>query len=104
MPRKGSYLPPGRDAAAYLKNEGISSDFSGEEEKLLNEFVIVSGVSDVTSASQNAKVTSGAALSILIEQDNSRLLISAENIRRAAVSVAKQILRLYRQFMTACAF
>lgn len=45
-------------------------------------------------------MTSGAALSILIEQDNSRLLISAENIRRAAVSVAKQILRLYRQFMT----
>lgn len=40
-------------------------------------------MSDVTSASQNAKVTSGAALSILIEQDNSRLLISAENIRRA---------------------
>lgn len=61
-------------------------------------------MSDVTSASQNAKVTSGAALSILIEQDNSRLLISAENIRRAAVGVAKQILRLYRQFMTACAF
>ena len=90
----------GATPPAYLKNEGISSDFSGEEEKLLNEFVIVSGVSDVTSASQNAKVTSGAALSILIEQDNSRLLISAENIRRAAVSVAKQILRLYRQFMT----
>ncbi|MBS1314840.1 MAG: hypothetical protein HP048_05775, partial [Clostridia bacterium] len=90
----------GATPPAYLKNEGISSDFSGEEEKLLNEFVIVSGVSDVTSASQNAKVTSGAALSILIEQDNSRLLISAENIRRAAVGVAKQILRLYRQFMT----
>lgn len=92
--RQGSTPPE------FLENGKISSDFSGEEEKLLNEFVIVSGVSDVTSASQNAKVTSGAALSILIEQDNSRLLIPAEQIRRAAVGVAKQALRLYRQFMT----
>lgn len=90
----------GATPPAFLENGKISSDFSGEEEKLLNEFVIVSGVSDVTSASQNAKVTSGAALSILIEQDNSRLLIPAEHIRRAAVGVAKQALRLYRQFMT----
>lgn len=80
--------------------EGISmpSDFNEEETKLLNEFVIISGVSDVTSSSSNAAISSGTALQILIEQDNDRLLESAEAIRKSYVEIAKHIIRLYAQF------
>ena len=77
----------------------MPTDFNEEEDKLLNEFVVVSGVSDVSSSSKNAGINSGSALEILVEQDNSRLLVSAEIIRKCFVEIAKQIIRLYAQFM-----
>jgi hypothetical protein len=64
----------------------------------LHEFVIVSGVSDVTSSSTNASLSSGTALELLIEQDNERLLVTAENIRRCYLAIARHTIRLYGQF------
>lgn len=90
--RQGSTPPK------MLETGGIPEEFSEEENRLLNEFVIISGVSDVTSASSNATLKSGNALSILVEQDNEKLFMSAEEIRNAYLEVAKKILRLYSQF------
>ena len=89
----------GSKAPEMMNDITMPSDFNEEENKLINEFVIVSGVSDVSSSSDNATITSGSALEILVEQDNSRLLVSAEEIRRCYVGIAKQIIRLYSQFM-----
>ena len=58
----------------------------------------MSGVSDVTSSSQNASLSSGSALQILVEQDNERLIMTAEQIRRCILEVAKRIIWLYAQF------
>ncbi len=88
----------GAKAPEIMADMTMPSDFKEEEFNLLNEFVIVSGVSDVVSSSSNASVSSGTALQILVEQDNSRLLMSAEEIRRAIVEVAKHTVRLYAQF------
>lgn len=76
----------------------IPTEFGEEEEKLINEFVIISGVSDVSSSKNNAKLSSGSALEILIEQDNERLTLAAETVRRCYLKIAKQIIRLYAQF------
>lgn len=89
----------GAKAPEMMNDITMPSDFNEEESKLISEFVIVSGVSDVSSSSENASLTSGSALQILVEQDNSRLLVSAEDIRRCYVSIAKQVVRLYSQFM-----
>ena len=78
----------------------MPDEFTVEEEKLANEFVVVSGVSDVSSSSQNASLSSGSALELLVEQDNSRMIATAEDIRRAYLEVARQTIRLYAQFMT----
>ena len=43
-------------------------------------------------------MTSGVALQLLIEQDDTRLSITAENVRGAVRSLAKTVLRLYKQF------
>ena len=77
----------------------MPTDFSEEESKLLNEFVAISGVSDVSSSSKNAGLTSGSALQLLIEQDNQRLFMTAERIRKSFLKIAKFSLRLYSQFL-----
>lgn len=90
--RQGTHAPE-------LMNEfAMPPDFKEEEENLINEFVRVSGVADVTSSSTRSLVTSGTALEILVEQDNERMASNAEIIRRCYLDIAKQILRLYAQF------
>ena len=77
----------------------MPADFSDEENKLLSEFVSISGVSDVSSSSKNAGLSSGSALQLLIEQDNQRLYMTAERIRKSFLKIAKISLRLYSQFL-----
>ena len=82
-----------------MASETLPFDFAGEEERLTSEFITVSGVSEI---SRNSKipfnVTSGVALQLLIEQDETRLSVTAENVRRAIKDVAKQVIRLFKQF------
>ncbi len=89
----------GAKAPEIMADMTMPTDFNEEENKLINEFVIVSGVSDVSSSASNARLSSGSALEILVEQDNSRLVMTAEIIRRAFLEVARQTVRLYAQFM-----
>ncbi len=88
----------GSKAPEIMSETTIPPDFSEEESRLINEFVIVSGVSDVSSSSSNASLSSGTALEILVEQDNARLIMTAEEIRNAYLGVAKKVIRLYAQF------
>lgn len=88
----------GSKAPEIMSDMTMPNDFNQEEEKLLNEFVVISGVSDVTSSASNATLSSGTSLEILVEQDNSRLIRCAENIRDAYVQISKQMIRLYSQF------
>ncbi|MBR5900415.1 MAG: hypothetical protein IKZ38_03365 [Clostridia bacterium] len=90
----------GAKAPEMMSLDGVPSEFSVEEERLLNEFVIISGVSDVVSSTANAKVSSGTSLEILVEQDNERLAFTAERIRCSYLEIAKQTLRLYAQFVS----
>lgn len=88
----------GSSAPEMLGGISMPSDFNEEEAKLLNEFVSISGVSEVSSSMANAGVTSGTALEILVEQDNERLIVPAENIRKCYLEIAKHAIRLYAQF------
>lgn len=88
----------GSKAPEIMSDMSMPSDFTDEEERLLNEFVVISGVSNVTSSASNASLSSGTALEILVEQDNARLIMAAETIRQSYVDVSKQIIRLYAQF------
>ncbi len=77
----------------------VPIDFSYEEERLSNEFIRISGVSEISRNSTIPNTAfSGVALQLLIEQDETRLSVTAENVRRAIKSIAKQIIRLFRQF------
>jgi hypothetical protein len=90
----------GSKAPEMMEEISMPSDFNEEEEKLINEFVIISGVPDISSTTTNTNIRSGSALEILVEQDNERLIFSAENIRRSYLEVAKHTVRLYAQFIS----
>ena len=91
--RQGS-RPPQMMDSGRLPNE-----FTYEEDRLLSEFVMISGVSEVMRNSGTPKsITSGVAISLLIEQDDTRLALTAENIREAVKDTGQQILRIYKQF------
>ncbi len=90
----------GAKAPEIMAETNLPPSFDQEEEKLMSEFVIVSGVSDVSSSSENARLSSGSALEILIGQDNERLTVNAERIRNSYLELARHTLKLYARFMT----
>lgn len=91
----------GANPPRYMSNGSVPPDFSYEESRLEQEFVNVSGVSEF---SRNSSIInqnmSGVALELLVEQDDTRLVTSAENIRRAVKTIGKQIIRLFKQFVS----
>ena len=91
--RQGSRPPQMMDCGR------VPNEFSYEEDRLLNEFINISGVSEVmrNSGAPNS-ITSGVAISLLIEQDDTRLSLTADNIRNAIKCAASQILHIYKQF------
>ncbi|MCL2675205.1 MAG: hypothetical protein FWE84_01250 [Firmicutes bacterium] len=91
--RQGS-TPP-----ALLDPGSVPAEFADEEDKLLNEFVLISGISEIMrSSALPGNLSSGAAIRLLTEQDDTRLSATAERIRMAGKKLAQFILRLYKQF------
>lgn len=89
----------GSPAPKLINSGSVPSDFTYEEDRLLNEFLTISGVNDLLRNTTNTANVSGVALELLIEQDEARLISSAEQIREAVKEISKQILRLYKQFV-----
>ncbi len=91
--RQGSTPPHLLDAGS------VPNDFDVEEDKLLDEFMVISGTNDSNKYMKIANSNlSGIALSLLIEQDDTRLSITADSIRSAVKEIGMQILLLYKQF------
>jgi hypothetical protein len=92
--RQGSQPPE------MMNETTLPSDFNEEENKLLSEFIVISGVPDISSTTTNTHLRSGTALELLVEQDNERLMYSAENIRSCHLKIARQTLKLYAQHLS----
>lgn len=89
----------GSEPPRFMDTPALPYSFLSKQDRLEEAFVSISGISELSRySSVPTNVTSGTALSILSQQDDNRLAVSAENIRNAVLEVAKQWLRLYRQF------
>lgn len=93
--RQGSNIPK------EISSGSVPMDFTYEEERLLNEFITTTGVNDLLNNTTSNSNISGVALQLLIEQDEARLLSSAEEIRESVKELSKHILRLFKQFAIA---
>ncbi len=88
----------GGQAPTIMETPDIHADFKAEEERLMNEFKNLAGVSDLMDDSENYTNLSGTALQLLIEQDDNRVISAIDSAKQALKCLAKHILRLYRQF------
>ena len=89
----------GSPAPAFLEAGSLPSAFQEEEERIAEEFILVSGMSEVSRNSANpTHVTSAVGLQLLIDQDTNRMHMSVESVERAIKEAGKQILHLYKQF------
>ena len=90
----------GAEAPKFLGGENLPSDFEKEEEKLLEEFLTLSGTNQFGSLNDVTRNMSGTSLEILIDENESRLRFTSDSIKEAIKNVAKYVLRLYKQFAT----
>ena len=91
----------GSNPPKFMNFDRVPIDFTSEENILLNEFTYISGVSDLLRNSvANYSQMSGVALQVLVEQDDTRISITADKIRESIKMMAKHVLRLYRQYAT----
>lgn len=79
----------------------VPSEFTQEEERLVDEFNRISGTTDLTQkVSSFTSVTSATGLQLIIEQDEARMNVCYEQVKSALRRVGKYLLRLYKQFAT----
>lgn len=82
------------------ENAPLPPAFETEEQTLLTEFSILSGVSEMSRQSKAPSgVKSGVALSLALEQDETRLADTANNIEEGLIECGSQWLRLLKQFV-----
>ncbi len=99
VPGKVIVYRQGATPPKLLGADSMPSEFHAEEERLLDEFILVSGVSEISSNSRNrTNVSSATGLQLLIDLDDTRLAVTADSIKRAIKKTGKHILRLMRQF------
>lgn len=88
----------GSNPPKMMETQEIPAEFEKEEEQLLSEFSEISGVSSIMTSTSWKHSLSGTALELMVEQDTARLSATIENIKTAVEQVARQILKLYKQF------
>lgn len=91
--RSGSQPP------VWMRPEEVPASLPNEINSLREEFVNVSGVSEMARTSQApGSISSGTALEALKEQDDTRLALTADSIHDCYIEMWKQWLRLFKQF------
>jgi hypothetical protein len=92
----------GHQPPTWLIPEEVPQSLVQQIQSLREEFIIVSGVSEMARSSQTpSAISSGSALEILKEQDDTRLALTAELIHNFMKETGKHWLRLFKQFATA---
>lgn len=91
---------PGMTPPKKTDNPPLPSAFETEEQTILTEFSILSGVSEMSRQSKAPTgVKSGVALSLALEQDETRLADTANNIEEGLIEAGSQWLRYLKQYV-----
>ena len=94
--RQGSTPPK------IMETNSLPTSFENEEDKLLEEFSHIAGISDLSVARETYSTNmSGTALELLISQETDRLQSTIDQIKSALKDIGCQVLRLYKQFASA---
>lgn len=90
----------GFKAPEMVDNPELPAAFQTEESTLMMEMSMISGVSELSRQSNAPPgVKSGVALSIALEQDDTRLSTTANNIEQFLIESGRIWLRMYKTFV-----
>ena len=93
---------PGTTPPSWLRVSEVPVTLLERLALLRRDFIEISGVSEMARASSlTGPVSSGIALDILREQDDTRIALTGRHIRRAIQLLGRQWLRLLREFAVA---
>ena len=99
MPGKVIAYRQGGKPPEMLTLGSVPSEFGEEEENILNEFVKVAGTGNLTDNKTGfTGITSATGLQLIIEQDDQRLNLTYNYMKRALKMIGRHVLRLFRQF------
>ncbi len=99
MPGKVIVYRQGSTPPEMLALGSVPGEFFEEEKNLAAEFVNISGTENLSQKADSfAGIKSATGLQLVIEQDEIRLNVTYECLKRAIKAIGRQILRLYRQF------
>ncbi|MDK2932401.1 MAG: hypothetical protein PWP27_211 [Clostridiales bacterium] len=91
--RQGSQKPE------YLQYPALPATFHNEDATIEHMFNVLSGVSEAAkSSTPPTGVGSGIMLSLLKEDDDTRIALTGDDIQQARISIGIKVLRLYKQF------
>jgi hypothetical protein len=91
----------GTDAPKYLTMPTWPAGLDNEEDKLLKDFSRLSGVSEFSKQSVvPSGVDSGVAIGALAEQDDTRMGLTANNIKKTLMSVGMKWLIYYKNMVS----
>jgi hypothetical protein len=92
---------PGSEMPHWMDSPQIPQALLAERESLDNQFILISGTSEISrNSNMPSSALSGVAIELLKEQDDTRLSQTAENVRDAVRETGVIWLRLLRQFAT----
>ena len=95
------YKKKGFESPHFLEYNNLPAQFQTEIDWCIQEFIRISGVSELSRDSSIPTGTgSGIALNILKEQDDTRMSLPADYIRKAVMNTGAMWLRLFKQFST----
>ncbi len=98
LPGKVLVYRQGGKAPEMLDCGKVPPEFADEEGWLEKEFSIISGVNDLTQNISSTNVTSATGLQLLLSRDDTRLINTLGSMESAMKEIARQVLRLYRQY------
>ena len=93
--------PGASNVPKWLESPPIPQVLLAERENLDNQFILISGTSEISrNSNMPSSALSGVAIELLKEQDDTRLSMTAENVRDMVRETGIIWLRLMRQFVT----
>ena len=91
----------GHQYPKWLDVPPIPQALLAERENLDNQFILISGTSEISrNSNMPSSALSGVAIELLKEQDDTRLSLTAENVRDMVRQLGVIWLRLMKQFVT----
>jgi len=88
----------GQGMPKQINSAALPSTFENEAQNTLTDISRVTGVSELSKDSRSSEATSGRALLVLQEQDETRMSLTAKSISQCQLGVAKKTLYAYKQF------